>query len=253
MEFSPFRPSLTVDCETGEQSTLTVFVCHLQSSIFKCMKRSRRPAKPNRRGAGWTGDTYQESDSDNGPESRHRPKDPHPHVIVSATPAGTQSSVVNAFTHPAALPKPTFEFVDPPPSNDNDAQVNYEDFEMLDSFFQEYGLMDPELSAAWDEDHGLKAKRTRTASVSRLMSLLMDPQAKQFYVGQPNAPVEGSQPRAGIGRDAVARGAGFVRRFAMRRVFRPPSSLSLHRLLWRPIVLSRVYRVDALALPISYH
>lgn len=204
MEFSPFQPSLTVDCETGEQSTLTVFVCHLQSSIFKCMKRSWRPAKPNCCGAGWTGNTYQESDSDNRPESRHRPKDPHPHIIVSATPAGTQSSVMNAFTHPAALPKPTFEFVDPPPSNDNDAQVNYEDFEILDSFFQEYGLMDPELSATWDEDHGLKAKRTQTTLVSRLMSLLMDPQAKNFYVGQPNAPVEGSQPRAGIGRDAVA-------------------------------------------------
>ena len=174
MDFSPFRVSLTVDCETGEQSTLTAFMCHLQSSIFKGMKRSRRPAKSNRRRAGWTGETYQESDSDNGPEPRHRPKDPHPHVIVSATPAGTQSSVVNAFTQPAALPKPTFEFTDPPPSNDNDAQVlHYEDFENMDSFFQEYGLMDPELSAAWDEDHGLKSKRTRTASVSKLISLLM--------------------------------------------------------------------------------
>jgi len=173
MEFSPFWVSLTVDCETGEQSTLTAFVCHLQLSIFKCMKCSRRPAKSNRRCAGWTGETYQESDSDNGPEPCHRPKDPHPHVIISATPASTQSSVVNAFTQPAALPKPTFEFADPPPSNDNDAHINYEDFENMDSFFQEYGLMDPELSAAWDEDHGLKSKRARTASVSKLTSLLM--------------------------------------------------------------------------------
>ena len=136
-----------MDCETGEQSTLTAFVCHLQLSIFKCMKRSRQPAKSNRRSTGWTGETYQESDSDNGPEPRHRPKDPHPHAIVSATPTGTQSSVMNAFTQPAVLPKPTFEFMDPPPSNNND-HVNYEDFENMDSFFQEYGLMDPELSAA---------------------------------------------------------------------------------------------------------
>ena len=132
------------------------------------MKRSRKPARSSRRSAGWTEETYQESDSDSGPEPQF-PKDPHPHVIVSATPTGTQSSVVNAFTHPATLPKPTFEFVDPPPPNDSDAQVNYEEFEKnMDSFFQEYGIMDPELSTAWDEEHGLKAKRARTASVSKL-------------------------------------------------------------------------------------
>jgi hypothetical protein len=167
-----------IDCETGEQSPTIVFLSHLQAYFFTCMKRSRRPAKSNPRGAGWTGETYQESDSDDGPEPRQRPKDLHPHVIVSATPAGTQSSVVNAFTHPTALPKPTqkpFQFVDPPPSNDNDTLVNYDDFERnMDSFFQEYGLMDPELSAAWDEDHGLKAKRARTASVSKLIPLLLD-------------------------------------------------------------------------------
>jgi hypothetical protein len=28
-----------------------------------------------------------------------------------------------------------------------------------------YGIMDPEDSAAWDEEHGLKDKRARTASV----------------------------------------------------------------------------------------
>ena len=96
------------------------------------------------------------------------------HIIVSATPASTQSSVVNAFTQPAALPKPTFEFADPPPSNDNDAQVlHYKDFKNMDSFFQEYGLMNPKLSATWDEDHSLKSKHAQTTSVSKLISLLM--------------------------------------------------------------------------------
>ena len=77
MDFSPFWVSLTVDCETGEQSTLTVFVCHLQSSIFKCMKCSQWPAKSNHHRGGWTGEIYQETNSDNGPEPCHHPKDPH--------------------------------------------------------------------------------------------------------------------------------------------------------------------------------
>lgn len=65
-----------------------------------------------------------------------------------------------------------FHFVDALPSNDIDATINDNILEMdMDSFFQEYGLMDPELSAAWDEDHGLKAKRAQTASVSQFIAL----------------------------------------------------------------------------------
>jgi hypothetical protein len=60
--------------------------------------------------------------------------------------------------------------VDVPPSDSIDPDINEGILEMsMDSFFQEHGLMDPELSAAWDEDHGLKAKRARTASVSKLI------------------------------------------------------------------------------------
>ena len=44
----------------------------------------------------------------------------------------------------------------------------------IDSMFEEYNLMDPELSAAWDEDHGLKAKRARTASVSESTLFLLN-------------------------------------------------------------------------------
>jgi hypothetical protein len=40
----------------------------------------------------------------------------------------------------------------------------------MDTFFQEYGLMDPELSTAWDEEHGLKPKQIQTASVSKFIS-----------------------------------------------------------------------------------
>jgi hypothetical protein len=139
------------------------------------MKRPRRPEKSNARGTGWSVETYQESDSDNGQQPRHCVKDPHPHAIINATPSGMQASVINAFTHPAPLPKAVqkpFHFVDAPPSNNIDATINDNILEMdMDSFFQEYGLMDPELSAAWDEDHGLKAKRARTASVSQFIAL----------------------------------------------------------------------------------
>lgn len=105
-------------------------------------------------------------------------KDLHPHAIVNATPSGTQSSVVNAFTQPKPLPKAapkSFQFVDAPAPHELDADLNENILEMsMDSFFREHGFMDPELSAAWDEDHGLKAKRARTASVSEFVSPLLD-------------------------------------------------------------------------------
>ena len=153
----------------------SVFASHLHAYVFKPMKRTRRAAKSSTRGAGWTGESYQESDSEDeqGQQPQQCPKDLHPHVIVNATPSGTQSSFVNAFTHLGSQPKPVpkvFEFVDTAPSNDNDGFINASDFEMnMESFFQEYGLMDPELSTAWDEDHGLKAKRAHTASVSKFV------------------------------------------------------------------------------------
>ena len=143
---------------------------------FESMKRSRHLGKSSTRGAGlgtgWTGETYQESDSDDGlgQKNRQRPRDLHPHTIVNATPSGTQSTIVNAFANSSNIPKPAlkpFLFVDTPTSDGNDFAIDH-DFEMnLEAMFQEYGLMDPELSTAWDEDHGLKAKRARTASVRK--------------------------------------------------------------------------------------
>jgi len=133
------------------------------------MKRVRT-VKSNR-GAGWAVESFQESDSD-GEQPRRRPKDVHPHAIVNATPAGAHSSVLNASTIAAAPTKPAlrpFHFTDTV-SNDTHEATNDQGSEMdMESIFQEYGLMDPELSAAWDEDHGLKAKRARTASVSQSM------------------------------------------------------------------------------------
>jgi hypothetical protein len=141
-----------------------------------CMKRARCIGKSSTRGAGWTAETYEESDSDDGSvqQPRQRPRDLHPHTIVNATPAGTHSSIVNAFTDHTDIAKPAskpFLFVDTPPSSSRDFAID-EDFEMsFEAMCQEYGLMDPELSAAWDEEHGLKAKRARTASVRELACL----------------------------------------------------------------------------------
>jgi hypothetical protein len=158
-----------------DPTAVCVFASHSPVHAFQ-MKRLRRPVKSNTRGAGWSVETYQESDSDDrvGQQPRQRVKDLHPHAIVTATPSGTQSSVVNAFTQLGPLPKPaqkSFQFVDVPPSDSIDVDINEGILEMsMDSFFQEHGLMDPELSAAWDEDHSLKAKRARTASVSKLIT-----------------------------------------------------------------------------------
>jgi hypothetical protein len=145
------------------------------------MKRSRNAGKSKARGTGWTAETFQESDSEEqlGQPSRQHPKELHPHAIVNATPAGAQSAIVNAVAHPQrSLPtsvlKP-FQLVDTPLSksfltttHDDGSELN------MDSIFESYGLMDPELSAAWDEDHGLKAKRARTASVRKLKPFLLD-------------------------------------------------------------------------------
>jgi len=163
-----------VSKKNRDLTTIHVFASHSSVHAFQ-MKRSRRPVKSNTRGAGWSVETYQESHSDDrlGQQPQQHVKDLHPHAIVTATPSGTQSSVVNAFTQPGPLPKAaqkSFQFVDAPPSDSIDADINEGILEMsMDSFFQEYGLMDPELSAAWDEDHGLKSKRARTASVSKLI------------------------------------------------------------------------------------
>lgn len=153
------------------------------------MKRLRR-VKSNVCGAGWAVETFHESDSED-EQPRQRPKDVHPHAIVNVTPAGAHSSVVNASMTAAAPTKPAprpFHFTDTP-SNDTHAATNDPDSEVdMNSIFQEYGFMDPELSAAWDEDHGLKAKRARTASVSKsmlsysnfLFSTLQDNPMKQW-------------------------------------------------------------------------
>jgi hypothetical protein len=145
------------------------------------MKRLRRAGNSSTHGVGWATETYQESDDDDtlGQHPKQRLKDLHLHAIVSATPASSHTSIVNAFTHtqdtqPKSSQK-TFHFVDTPLPNPFHAAQNDDSFEMdIDSIFQEYNLMDPELSASWDEDHGLKAKWTRTASVSESILFLLN-------------------------------------------------------------------------------
>jgi hypothetical protein len=140
------------------------------------LKRPRTACKSKAHGDGWVIETFQESDEDDelplGWQAQQRPRDLHPHAITVATPASTHSSIVNAFTPPqSALPlrpahKP-FNFMDATPSDNNFQAANENaGFAMdIDTIFDEYDFMDPELSAAWDEGHGLKAKRARTASV----------------------------------------------------------------------------------------
>jgi len=139
------------------------------------MKRLRRAGRSKARGTGWAVETFQESDSEEqlGQPSRQRPRELHPHAIVNATPEGAESAIVNAAAHPQeTLPKTgqmSFQFVDTMPSSDFLTTANSDRSKTaMDSLFEEFGLMDPELSAAWDEDHGLGAKRTRTASVSQM-------------------------------------------------------------------------------------
>jgi len=132
--------------------------------------KRRRAGRSKARGVGWAAETFQESDVDEGlgRQPLQRPKVLHPHAIVNATPASSQSSIVNAFTDAQPIPvskcapKP-FNFLDTTPPNL--ADPNSDSALDMDSIFEEYNLMDPELSAAWDEDHGLQSKRARTASV----------------------------------------------------------------------------------------
>ena len=142
------------------------------------MKRLHRACKSKARGAGWAAEAFQESDGDDelSQQPRQRPRDLHPHAIVNASPTGAHSSIVNAFTHSLATKaaREAFHFVDAPPSQEAHATENEDDFNVdLNAIFQEYGFMDPELSAAWDEDHGLKAKRTRTASVRKSITFYL--------------------------------------------------------------------------------
>jgi len=146
------------------------------------MKWSRTAGKSKARGAGWAVEAFQASDDDDdlGQQPQQRPKDLHSHAIVNATPASTHSSIVNAFTHsqPTLLPKTAHKpcnLLNTPPFQQTQAADSDGVFDMdIDSIFQEHNLMDPEISDAWDEDHGLKAKRARTSSVSKPIYTLLD-------------------------------------------------------------------------------
>jgi hypothetical protein len=61
----------------------------------------------------------------------------------------------------------------------------------MDSIFQEYGLIDPELSAAWDKNHSLKPKQAQAASVKRINTFIADLSNNIIFLGQPNTAIEG--------------------------------------------------------------
>lgn len=76
------------------------------------------------------------------------------------------SNASTGFAVPAKPAQQPFQFTDIPRSNETHTAPNGESSELdVDSIFQEYEFIDPELGAAWDEDHGLKLKRAQAASV----------------------------------------------------------------------------------------
>ena len=77
------------------------------------------------------------------------------------------------FVVPARPAQQPFQFTDIPGSNGIHTAPNGESSALdMDLIFQEYGFIDPELGTAWDEDHGLKPKRARTASVKQIKTFI---------------------------------------------------------------------------------
>jgi hypothetical protein len=128
------------------------------------MKRSQtrpsdlRKRKTQRRG--WHAETYNEPDSGDDLE-----EETHHHTRATFSTSGSHASTSTLFMQGSQprqpLPSAT-TFLDSNPSIE--ASEGY--FLSGDSLdWERYGIMDPEESAAWDEEHGLKEKRARTASV----------------------------------------------------------------------------------------
>jgi hypothetical protein len=129
------------------------------------MKRTTQSSdtrKKKTRRQGWHAETYCEPDPDDQPE-----EDAHHHTRATFSTSGGRSSTSTLLSQgsskpPQPLPSTTF-------TASTDIHENDGYFLAGDSLdWTRYGIMDPEDSAAWDEEHGLKDKRARTASVSFL-------------------------------------------------------------------------------------
>ena len=129
---------------------------------MKCTTQSSDTCKEKTRQQGWHAETYCEPDPDGQLE-----EDAHHHTRATFSASGGRSSTSTLLSQGSSKPP------QPLPSTTFTASTNiHEDdgyFLARDSLdWTRYGIMDPEDSAAWDEEHGLKDKRARTASVSFL-------------------------------------------------------------------------------------
>jgi len=132
------------------------------------MKRNHtRSTDVRKRRRGWHAESYHEPDSDDNLE-----EEAHHHTRATFSTSGSHASTSTLFTPASQLhvplpPKATFTDANP------DIEENGGYFLSGDSLdWARYGIMDPEESAAWDEEHGLKDKRARTASVWFLYILI---------------------------------------------------------------------------------
>jgi hypothetical protein len=125
------------------------------------MKRTAQPSstcKAKTRRQGWHAETYCEPDPDDKPE-----EDAHHHTHATFSSSGGRTSTSTLFSQGSQpyQPLPSTTFTESTDARENDGY--YLSGDSLD--WMRYGIMDPAESAAWDEEHGLKDKRARTASV----------------------------------------------------------------------------------------
>jgi len=127
------------------------------------MKRSQthpndlRKRKTQRRG--WHAETYHEPDSDDNLE-----EEAHHHTRATFSTSGSHASTSTLFMQGSQPRQPpsTTTFSDSTPSIE-ESESYFLSGDSLD--WARYGIMDPEESTAWGEEHGLKERRARTASV----------------------------------------------------------------------------------------
>ena len=130
------------------------------------MKRSQtrpsdlRKRKTQRRG--WHAEMYHEPDSDDNLE-----EEAHHHTRATFSTSGSHASTSTLFmqeqgSQPFQPLLSTTTFLDSNPSIE-ESDGYFLSGDSLD--WARYGIMDPEESTAWAEEHGLKERRARTASV----------------------------------------------------------------------------------------
>jgi hypothetical protein len=130
---------------------------------------------------------YCEPDPDDNTE-----EDAHHHTRATFSTSGGRASTSTLFSQGSQprQPLPSTTFTAGTDVHENDGYFLSGD--SLD--WMRYGIMDPEYSAAWDEEHGLKDKRARTASVRFLCIIIWNIFSLGFILGQSYGAVGVSQP-----------------------------------------------------------